>query len=306
MDYLNNDCAPDLMRFMKTSMNNGNGSYYNFLSKIGEKSLPIFTKEQIDFADSISGLLPIVRGDEYLILKQMLNEGNYKKEDILSYNSKVNNDSFNNALIHLNSLGLIKDNKLKVIMTEKLSDFICDILDYGLNRYEIEFGEFDGLFKLYGNYYSEQIQTVKLRSFSPYMRGTEFDTKNHETYCYVTLNKDVEKSERLNYKDKFLSPSIFQWESVKDTTPTKGDGPKLLATRTVHLFIRKMKKEDGIIMPFTYFGTGKFINQRLSYTTEIVDGVKEQYPTLMFDIKLDNKVPEEYWFDFEIPEEGEN
>lgn len=303
MDYLNNDCAPDLMRFIKTSMDKGNGSYYNFLSRIGEKSLPLFTQQQIDFINSISGLLPIVRVDEYLLLKQLLNEGEYRVEDILSYNSKVSDVTIKHALKHLTELELIKDNSLNVNMNDKLLDFVNDILDYGLTRYEIEFGEFEGLFKLYGNYYSEQIQTVKLRSFSPYMRGTEFNVYNHETYCYVTLNKDVDKSERLNYKDKFLSSDTFQWESVKDTTPNKGDGPKLLSTDKVHLFVRKMKKEDGIIMPFTYFGTGKFVNQRTSFTTEIVDGIEKQFPTLMFDIELDNPVPEEYRFDFEIPEE---
>lgn len=178
-----------------------------------------------------------------------------------------------------------------------------NVLDYGLSRYDIDFGEFDGLFKLYANYSSEQIQTVKLRSFSPYMRGTEFDINSKETYCYVTLKKDVDKDERLNYKDKFISSNFFQWESVKNTTSIKGDGPKLINTKKVHLFIRKITKEDGITLPFTYFGTGEFVNKRDSFTTEIEDGLEKQYPTLMFDIKLDNQVPEEYWFDYEIPEE---
>ena len=303
MDYLNNDCAPDLMRFIKTSMLNQKASYYNFLRKIGEKSLPLFNDEQVEYINSISNMLPIVRVDEYIILKQLLKENEYIEDDLLSYNSKVSVDTLNHALKHLNDLNLIKDNKLSIDINEQLYNFINDILDYGLSRYDIEFGEYDGLFKLYANYSSEQIQTVKLRSFSPYMRGTEFDVKNGETYCYVTLKKDIEKDERLNYKDKFLSSNLFQWESVKNTTSTKGDGPKLINTKKVHLFVRKITKEDGITLPFTYFGTGKFINQRSSFTNEVVDGVETQYPTLMFDIKLDNPVPEEYWFDYEIPEE---
>ena len=84
---------------------------------------------------------------------------------------------------------------------------------------------------------------------------------------------------------------------------TNIDLRKLLNTKTVQLFVRKIKSEDNITLPFTYFGTGKFINQRDSNTTEVEDGMEKQYPTLMFDIELDNPVPEEYWFDYEIPEE---
>ena len=303
IDYLNNDCAPDLMRFIKTSMLNQKGSYYNFLKKIGEESLPLFNDEQVEFINSISNMLPIVRVDEFIILKQLINDNTYVIDDLLKYNSKVTIDTLNHALKHLDTLNLVKDNKISLELNEQLIAFVNDVLDYGLSRYDIEFGEFEGLFKLYANYTSEQIQTVKLRSFSPYMRGTEFDTLSKETYCYVTLKKDVDKDERLNYKDKFLSSKLFQWESVKNTTTNKGDGPKLMNTKKVHLFIRKITKEDGITLPFTYFGTGEFINKRDSFTTELENDGEKQYPTLMFDIKLDNQVPEEYWFDYEIPEE---
>lgn len=303
MDYLNNDCAPDLLRFSKTSMLNAKGSYYNFLNKIGEATLPVFSAEQISFINTISNLLPIARVDEYIIIKQLLEKGYLNFEELINYNDKVTIDSLNHGLKRWIDSKIIKDNKLNIELSEKLLDFVQDIIEYGLTRYDIEFGEFDGIYKLYGNYYSDQIQSVRRRSFSPYMRGTEFDLTNKETYCYVTLNKDIDKDARLNYKDKFLSPKIFQWESVKNTTLTTGDGPKLLNTEVIHLFVRKVKNEDNIAMPFTYFGTGKFINQRSSSTKEIVENVEKEFPTLMFDIKLDNRVPEEYWFDFEILEE---
>lgn len=296
IDYLNNDCAPDLLRFIKSSMSNKNNSYYTFLQKIGEQSLPVFNKEQIKMIDNLSELLPLVRVDEYIIVNQLLNDG-LNIDELINYNSKVTKVTLNHALKHLKQFNIINDNNELIIQTSDVFiDFINDIISYGLERYDIEFGDYEGNFKLYGNYYSEQIQMVKLRSFSPYMRGTEFDTINNETYCYVTLKKDASVEERLNYKDKFLTPSLFQWESVKNTTFTTGDGPKLLATKKVHLFVRKIKEEDGIVLPFTYFGTGKFVNPRESFTSE--NDVKHN--TLLFDIELDNAVPEEYWFDFNI------
>ncbi|MBR2066672.1 MAG: DUF3427 domain-containing protein [Solobacterium sp.] len=71
---------------------------------------------------------------------------------------------------------------------------------------------------------------------------------------------------------------------------------KLLDTKKVYLFVRKMKTEDGITLPYTFFGTGRFTNMRESYTEE--NGIK--HPTLLFDILLDYPVPEGYHFDFEI------
>ena len=68
-------------------------------------------------------------------------------------------------------------------------------------------------------------------------------------------------------------------------------------SKKVHLFIRKMENEDQITLPYTYFGLGTFTNERPWYTEE--DG--KRHSTLLFDIILDNEVPEDYWVDFEIP-----
>ena len=55
---------------------------------------------------------------------------------------------------------------------------------------------------------------------------------------------------------------------------------------------------NDIYRYFTYFGLRTFTNERDSYTKE--DGVK--HSTLLYDIILDNGVPEDYYMDFEIPE----
>ena len=69
------------------------------------------------------------------------------------------------------------------------------------------------------------------------------------------------------------------------------------------LFVRKMDEEDGITLPFTYFGTGSFTNPRESFVKALnKDGTVSSVPTLLFDIVLDKEVSREYFFDFEIPE----
>lgn len=133
------------------------------------------------------------------------------------------------------------------------------------------------------------------------LKGTYFDTSTNDTYIYVGIKKDKTKQERNDYKDKFINKNIFQWESENNTTLDNERGNKLKNTKQVYLFVRKMDKEDNIILPFTYFGTGKLTNVRES---QVIDKkTKEINKTLLFDILLDDEVPEEYFIDFEIPTE---
>lgn len=306
MDYLNNECAPDLIRFMKSKIGNKkNCSYYNFLRKLKEPSLPIFTDEQIDFINNVSDLLPIVRLDEMLVLRQILNDNILDLNLLIGFNKNVTKESLNHAVFLLKKEKIINDDNLLNVdsIKEEFIEYVNDLIDYSIERYNIEFGEYDGVFSLYSNYYKEQIMMVLFEKNLMFMKGTKFDS-NGVTYLFVGLKKDKDKLERTNYKDKFLSPYEFQWESENNTTRTNSVGLKLANTKLVHLFVRKMDDEDGITLPFTYFGTGKLENVRESFVSSLQnDGTYKDVPTLLYDVILDNKVPEEYWFDFEIPEE---
>lgn len=298
MDYLNSDCAPDLLRFMKAKMKGKkNCSYYNFLRNIGE-DVPLFNESEIRLLEVISDLLPLTRREEYLIIKQVLD--NRIDFDLLTKEYKrINPYSLKTAVDNLISRKVIINSTPYKLNYEKgkgtaFEDFLNDLLEYGLERYENEFSDFEGPFKMYGNYQKDKIMMeIDGKQYS-YMQGTKYDTKNKITYVFVGLEKDKVAKGNFDYKDKFLSPSIFQWESVNKTTKDNAEGKKLLATKIVHLFVRKVDEEDGIVLPFTYFGTGKFTNCR--------DSQNDDKPTLMFDIELDHEVDEEYRFDFQVPE----
>lgn len=297
MDYLDYDVAPDLIRFIKSSINNGkNKSYYTFLHKIGEESIPVFSKEEVDILDNIEELLPLIRADEYVIIEQLIKEGKIDISELIGKYPNITKDSLSHAL------GILKKKKItssSVKLGEIAGDYkayILDVLNYGLTRYESEFGDFAGTYKLYANYYSEQI-TMVIQKEGVWQLGTYFNViEEGDTFIFAGLKKD--EVGKLNYKDKFLSPEVFQWESKNNTTLTNKEGIKLQATKRVFLFVRKMKKEDGVTLPFTFFGTGHFTNMRESYTEE--EGKK--LPTLLYDIVLDHRVPEEYHLDFEIVE----
>ena len=295
VDYINSDIAPDLIRFMKSKVNGKkNKSYYSFLKKINEDNIPIFTNEENELIDKISELLPVVRCDEILILKSLLEFGNIDNSRILGYNSKITASTINHAIAMLQKEKILtSDNKINIDnISDNMKFYLEDLFEYALIIYEIDFGDFDGIFKVMGNYYKEQIMRVLLENVLMFMKGTKFDSDG-TTYVFVGLKKDSSKEERLNYKDKFLSSKVFQWESENNTTLENSIGKKLLNTKVVHLFVRKMDEQDGITLPFTYFGTGTFINVR--------ETKNNQFDTLTFDIILDNEVSEEYYLDFEIP-----
>lgn len=304
MDYLESEIAPDLNRFIKSKIGGKRiRSYYEFLTMIGEENLPIFTEEEIKLIDSIEELLPIVRLDEFLIINYLLHHNEINIDKIIGYNSRVTNETLNNAIQFLTNKEVLVNNQLSVDNISNIKDYLEDLINYGINRYEIEFGDFEGKYKLYANYSKEQTMTSINRKYTMdiLLKGTYFDTETGDTYVYVGLKKDKAKQERTDYKDKFISPSIFQWESENNVTIDNSIGLKLKNTKNIYVFVRKMDDEDNIILPFTYFGTGKFTNMRESHVKDQKTGAS--YKTLLFDIQLDNTVPEEYFVDFEIPNE---
>ena len=196
-----------------------------------------------------------------------------------------------NAFNNLKGLGLVSEegSVLFDIVNQELIDYLLDTLQYGIVRYNREFGDYEGLFKLYRNYYKEQASRIMLKN-GLLQRGTYYE--DGIAYIFAGIKKDEEG--KLNYQDKFLNSKVFQWESIADISDKEKEN--IRNSKRVHLFIRKMESEDTVTLPYTYFGLGNFTNERPWYTEE--NGVK--HPTLLFDIVLDNEVPEDYHIDFEI------
>ena len=302
MDYLDYEIAPDLLRFIKSGFKGSkNKSYYSFLKKIGEENLPSFSNDEEKLLQQLEEMLPIVRPEEYLIIKYAIKNRSFSIEDFHNEYPELSMDVINYAYRYLVKNGILNNPKADICnCNDEFHKYLNDVVEYGLTRYAIEFGDFKGKYKLYRNYYKEQVAMVMLKERAMDLKiiGTYYDQNNKgDTYIFVGLKKDA--TGKLNYKDKFLSPSLFQWESKNNTTIDNAEGNKLINTKRIFLFVRKVESEDGITLPFTYFGTGSFQNMRESFTEE--NGKK--YPTLLFDIVLDNAVPSDYYLDFEIPEE---
>lgn len=293
MDFLNSDVSPDLIRIIKSTFSGSkNKSYYNFLKKIDEDTIPMFDDKQITSINNMEDLLPLARLDEYLIIEQAIKEHTIDLKRIEGINEHITDKTLENAYNNLKSLGLVENNEIDLTNIEdgEFKDYLLDTLNYGIVRYNREFGEYTGLFKLYRNYYKEQASRIMLKN-GILQKGTYYE--DDIAYIFAGIKKGEEG--RLNYKDKFINNKIFQWESIANVSESEKE--HLRNSKKVHLFIRKMESEDTVTLPYTYFGLGTFTNERDSFTEE--DGKK--HPTLLYDIVLDDEVPEDYYIDFEIP-----
>lgn len=295
MDYLNNDAARDLLRFLSVRINGRKTtSYYNFLHGIlddddeDKKMLPTFSERQISFADYLSAMLPLVRKHEYLIFDCLLKGINSIAEIDVVLNQSINDyspEQFEHAMIYLQ---FVQKNgsqlNLQVPLDEQFREYLYDLINYGLTRYTAEYGDSTD-FKLWQSYRMDQVQLKLLKNPSYIFKGTY--PYDGVVYIFASIKKDASVQEHLNYKDKFLQADLFQWECEAGLNQQQQE--KLINSQKAVLFIRKVMIENGIVLPFTYVGKGNMTNPRKT------DNPKG---TLLFDITMDNELPDYLQYDF--------
>ncbi|MGE4284579.1 MAG: DUF3427 domain-containing protein, partial [Clostridia bacterium] len=292
MDYLNNDCAPDLIRFMNIKIGGRkNKSYYNFLKGIYEADLPVFSEQQVNFLNYLSDMLPLVRQNEYLIVKNILDENNSInaiKNALANTIIKYTDAQFNHAIKFMLASKLITLHNeivsIQVPIDDQYREWIKDLINYGLTRYIIDFGDTED-FKLWSSYRMDQVQLKLCKNPKHNQLGTY--VYDGIVYIFASIKKDASIQEHLNYKDKFLQPDMFQWECQAGLN--EGKQRELIQSKKAYLFIRKVESENGLVLPFTFVGTGKLENPR---KTENVKG------SLLFDIHLETELSDYLQYDF--------
>ena len=301
MDYLNNDAAPDLLRFMSIKIGGKKTvSYYNFLHGILDEEdarvLPVFSERQIEFAGYVSAMLPLVRQHEYMIIRAVLNGARTVEEinEILSDEiNEYDNKQLEHALEFMLANGFVHQGadkiSLDVPLDENFREYLDDLLKYGLTRYGADYGAETG-FKLWQSYRMDQVQLKLLKNPGYTMKGTY--VYDGDVVIFASIKKDASIQEHLNYKDKFLQPNLFQWECEAGLNAEKQ--AELINSRKAYLFIRKVESENGIVMPFTYVGEGIMKNPRKT------DNPKG---TLLFDIHMNSELPDYLQYDFGLTRE---
>lgn len=292
IDYLNNDCAPDLQRFMSIKIDGRKTcSYYNFLHGIGEEHLPVFTERQIEFVNYLSGMLPLVRADEYMIYQSLIRE----KKDIIQLIQSIKMSishfdeiSFNHAMKYILQSGFVSGCGGQIGLTvhadDNLIEYIGDLLRYGLTQYFADYRE-NEQFLLWHSYRIDQVQLKLCKNPGYTMKGTYI--YDGVVYIFAGLKKDASTEEHLQYKDKYIRPDLFQWECEAGLNAEKQQ--ELIESKETVVFVRKVAMEHGIQLPFSYVGKGKLTNPR---TTDNPKG------TLLFDIQMEESLPDYLQYDF--------
>ena len=311
MDYLNNDCAPDLQRFMSIKIGGKKtGCYYSFLKGIDEEFLPDFDEQQVDFIKYASGFLPLVRPYEFIAIEKLLKEpmSSLALQNVMAFElADFDNETFvhmlkymvkKHAVVGSNGDDVSEENMLALNapVDDQFREYMEDLIEYGLIKYNADYAEETG-FKLWHGYSMNQVQLKLLKDPDYNQKGTY--TYGKTVVIFASIKKDASVEEKLNYKDKFLGADLFQWESVNNISDGELEG--LINSEEALLFIRKVASENGIVMPFTYVGKGKLINPREQRKIDAETGKAGR--TYLFDIPLENELPDYLQYDFGLNKE---
>lgn len=323
-DYVISSIPFDLMRIISTHK-----SYYNFLLRIKEDNLPLFTKEQREFIDYLSSFLPLSREYEYRIIRSLIELGPTKSDALLKYvkasmeaNKGFNQDSYEHALKVLlleteseinkaklpKYISFIDDTYALTLNTDnseisnkptyveidfkntEFRTYVLDIISYGLLKYNEEHDKDGSDFELYRTYSrKEYTRVLNFSSVYNFQPGVFYI--GDRVALFIDMIKKAGVEEHLDYGDKFITPSTFEWESQTETVIGNARYNKLTSFESADIFVRKTNSEDGVVLPYVYLGKGKLSNPRET---------KNIKKTLLFDVTLENKLPDYLFEQFNI------
>lgn len=324
-DYLTLEGAPDpVLFFSKSVTSNRSNNYYQFLSiveKGNDKVSKIISDWQfMEIYSAYSALLPIKRPHDWAILELALEQEIFTFEEALDRVSQyVEGDQQDSTLHALETFELqyadskeIKGFKtlekqydgsyrfnsilLKYVNHPTFNPILADLIHYGLLRYQIEQGHTNygmPFLKLYGEYSQREVGLMtNFRNTHSSFRGSTLQEKKdgNSYFLFIDLHKEEDIDESINYKDKFISPDQFQWESPNATRVSSKRGQELTNNVEndimIHLFVRKYKTVNNVTQRYTYIGTADAISHQNEKPIEI------QY-------KLHHKMPIDLYQEFE-------
>lgn len=319
MDYVRYDGSPDPTKFI-----NKEKTYLGFVAKVEkdeELQNLLLNDSFFKIIKELSSSIPIKRVYEYAIIRYLLNNSEITleqgKNEVLKYIKAVDNESIEHTFKYLNQDyydsarlksnvkcfnyvdGVLKstDEFLTVINNKKYKVYIEDIINYGLIRYEKEFGDtYYGVpfFKLYEQY--QMIDTALLSNYTKIhssFRGSGLITNGKEYFLFIDLHKEEDIKESINYQDKFISRKLFQWQSPNSTAQSSERGQNIIRNKerevNLHLFVRKYREIDGAVEPYIYIGKGSTIKYHGEKPITVLLELENEIPSSLY-VEFNKKV----------------
>ncbi|ALX49643.1 DUF3427 domain-containing protein [Lentibacillus amyloliquefaciens] len=291
MDYYKYDGAPDPVRFIDKEK-----SYLNFVAKVekDQQLQQLLAYESFEkVLKWLSSMLPLKRIYDFIILNYLLEHPSVTidevEQEILKWVEMVDEDSVFHAMEFLNQKFFDDTQKKRVpklanLHGERLTRshlfeqllanpnykrYLYDVIEYGLFRYEREFGEdYLGVphFKLYEQYRMMDAALLSnFRKTHSSFRGSGLLVNGKDYFLYIDLHKEADIKESINYNDKIIDRIHFQWETPNKTSQGTDQGKNIIFNQdrgiNLHLFVRKFKEiEKNSIEPYIYIGKGNTIS----------------------------------------------
>jgi len=274
LDYIANESSPDPVKFITKA-----ATYIEFVSAIENIELDL----DINFLKvlrSIDKQLPIKRINEFVVIKQLIIDGNLNiqqaKNAILKYVNDVDDSSIRHTFRYLSSriLGSKEKNSFPYIVGNgedylelkdlnlRQNSLLLDSLNYGILRFQEEFGKEKMLYPYLRKYTYYKMMDMGFltnydKSFAS-IRGSGVWKNGKHYYLFVDLHKGEDIQESINYKDKLLNPSSMQWETQNKTAQDSETGKDLTDNKSrdihLHMFLRKAKQIGNQKLDYMYIG----------------------------------------------------
>lgn len=231
---------------------NGFISYYDFLYKMSDENV-ILDKESCDTITYLSRnigsglriydallLKTLILGNSELDFINILNNLNKNRKVPYIYNEVVQNSvesvlntSFginNSSKINPISICIKENNHLKLtdefielLKNNTFKKYILEIINYSLYSHHRYFSNFDNSlnnFVLFEKYSRKDVCLLinNLKNEESTIYGYKVFKQLKIVPIFVTYHKDLDDDSSINYKDCFINPSIFMWDSRNKRT----------------------------------------------------------------------------------------
>ncbi|MBM7581128.1 DUF3427 domain-containing protein [Jeotgalibacillus terrae] len=284
MDYHTYDGAPDPVSFIQKA-----GSYLHFLHRVEREPFlaNLLAEDLWEKAYKVlSSMLPLKRPHEVAILAGLLEQPSMTIEEaILAVEHWIEEVQSESVIHAMNTLAqmyaddgeksrqpaLVQWREDRLVRSDVMEQFITfptyvtcmeDILEYGLHRFEKEFGAVSDQVPFLHTGTQYQMRDAALlsnfeKSHSSF-RGSGLLANGKDYFLFVDLNKDADIDDRLNYQDAFEDQDTFLWESPNNMRQSSERGQNLIHHKNrgyrLHLFVRKYRVMESQTQPFIYMG----------------------------------------------------
>jgi superfamily II DNA or RNA helicase len=140
--------------------------------------------------------------------------------------------------------------------------------------------------QLWRRYSREQIPPLYGLEFSTGAWNQGFVRKGDHTFLLVTLEK-ADLAEDFGYQDYFIDPSTFHWQSQNRTTQESAAGESIKEHAkkgiSIHLYVRKQKKEANKAAPFLNCGEVDFVSWEGNKPISVTWRLREAVPDGVFN-----------------------